>query len=232
MELGMKKRQSIPITIGVAVIVVAAVLIGVAMFVVDQGEETGHLFNELRSKASGDRGSNNIFRGNDVELRGHWLGMDVANVDSASAARLGLGDIDSGAVIVDVDPRDGSRALSAGLQSGDIIAGVEHKPVRDIGDLYAMRGKIPPDSPIMIDVLRHNQLVTLVVPPLQRDFGVQAAMGGPQLYCPRDGVLVPAGSVQGAATCPRCNGPLHMYHSGVGGGRGPGNGGGMRGGVR
>lgn len=217
----MSTTKSISITVGVVLVAVAAILAGAAMFLVDQGEETSHLYQELRGKKSKNKSSGSQFpgqwietAGNGVELRGHWLGMSVTNLDSPSAQRLGLVGLENGAAVVGVDPADGRRAMDAGIQTGDVLVGVDGKPVKNLADLYDLSGTLPADAPLLLDVARHGQVVTLVVPPAERDPGVQAGFG-PQFYCPRDGILVPAQSVRGAATCPRCNGPLHLYHAGA-----------------
>lgn len=211
----MSTTKSISITIGVALVAVAAILAGAAMFLVDQGEETSHLYQELRGKSSKSQSQNQWMEtaGNGVELRGHWLGMSITNLDSPSAQRLGLMGLENGAAVVGVDAGEGQRAAAAGIHAGDVLVGVDGKPVKNLADLYDLSGKLPADSPLLVDVARHGQVVTLVVPPAERNAGVQAGFG-PQFYCPRDGILVPAQSVSGAATCPRCGGPLHLYHAG------------------
>jgi hypothetical protein len=42
--------------------------------------------------------------------------------------------------------------------------------------------------------------------------GIPAAAGTQQnFYCPRDGTVLPRGSVRSPFLCPRCRGPLHLY---------------------
>ncbi len=222
----MTSKKSITVIVGVVVVAVAGLLAVAAMFLVDQGEETAHLYNELR----GQRPRNDFVRtaGNSVELRGQWMGMSMANLDAISAQQLGLAEVEQGAAVVAVDAASGARASEAGIQVGDVVVGVDGQPVRNLADLYQRSAKLAADAPVMVDVQRQGQIVTLVVAPPQPDFGVQAALGQ-QYYCPRDGILIPPGpNGRVPATCPRCNGPLHRYQRGAGFGRGYGPGYGAR----
>jgi S1-C subfamily serine protease len=212
--------------IGVGLAITAAVVIVTAMFAVDQGEEMLHLYQDFQT-AQGNGGAagglSAIETG--MEIHGHWRGMSLTDVTSPTAAALGAGNLEEGLMVAHLTPR-GEAARLAGIQRGDVILGIDQKPVENLAGLQRAAQNVTPGAPVLVDVLRDGQPVTLVLPPEQPQ-ALPAAFAGPQFYCPRDGVIVPGGG-QGRA-CPRCNGPLHLYRPGRGRGRGAGPGYGMGG---
>ncbi len=212
----MSWRKSLPI-VAVVLAVAGAALVGAAMFVADQHEEIAHAYDELRALKNAKDARQNKRpdeQGDGMVLWGHWNGLAFAAIDSPSMAAPGFGHLDKGAAIVAIDPQKGQRARRAGLQIGDVVVAVDQKPINGLADLYARSYQLPPGTPVMFDVQRQGQLVTLVLEPQMLQVA-GPAFGGPQLYCPRDGVLVPAAQRGAGATCPICKGPLHVYDPNV-----------------
>jgi len=197
--------------IGVLLVGAAALLVGAAMFLADQHEEVGELFGAYQKAKAGKNGKGSSGEG--MEIRGHWQGLAVAGLDSPTAQSMGLGQVDKGVAVVGIDPQQGGRARQAGVQVGDVVVGVDQKPVRNLPDAMVKSFDVKPGTPIMLDVQRQGQLITLVLPPAPTP---AAAMSGPQLYCPRDGVLVPAAQAGPGTTCPICGGALHIYDARAG----------------
>lgn len=199
--------------VAVVLAVAGAGLVCAAMFVADQHEEFAHAYDELRAmKAAKDaQKTKRPGEGGDgMVLWGHWNGLALAAVDSPTAAALGLTGQEKGAAIVALDPQNGNRARRAGLQVGDVIVALDQKPVKGLADLYARSHQVPRGTSVLFDVRRQGQTITLVMEPQPSQIA-GPAWGGPQLYCPRDGVLVPAAQRGAGTTCPICDGPLHVY---------------------
>ena len=91
-----------------------------------------------------------------------YLGVQVVPVDAAARQRYNLSR-DSGAVIVSVEPD--SAAEQAGLTVGDLIAGVDGKPVNRVQDLTADLAGHHPGDRISLRVFsgqrQHTVQVTL-----------------------------------------------------------------------
>jgi len=91
--------------------------------------------------------------------RNSLAGVSVQNLDSDTASQLGLPANSSGVVVTKVDPS--SAAADAGLQRGDVIQQVNHKPVRNTADFdRAVSGS--KDNTLLL-VNRHGSTMFLAV---------------------------------------------------------------------
>lgn len=213
----MNLSRSIPLTIGIVLSLVAVIVIAGAMFAVDQGEEMLHLYKDYqasqRPKNRGPLGASPT----DMELRGSWMGLSVAEVGGPTAAALGVPpQQEHGLVIAGFAPEKAQLLQQVGLRPGDVITGVDGQPIKNLANLHRQSHVMMPGTPVMLDVQRQGQVVTLVLPAQQPAPAMQAALAGPQYYCPRDGLLVPgAAQPGGTGLCPRCSGPLHLYNPGA-----------------
>jgi hypothetical protein len=218
----MRWKTTIPVGVGVVLAVVAVAVVGAAMLLTDKGEEMIHLYGDYRAAKAGKQTDS-------MELFGKWRGMSLAAVNGQTAANLGVRG-ESGVVVAGVGP----FCQQVGLRAGDVITGVDNQPVRDLAGLYNATKKASPAAPTVLEVNRQGQTVALVLPPagqaamgpgagmgtrpeLEANWGagVPAAFNGQNFYCPRDGTVLPRGSVGSPFLCPRCQGPLHLYPPGV-----------------
>ena len=226
--------KNIVAAIGILLFIVAAGVIGVAMYLVDQ-DAIGLDMDYCRalggqkssSKSSKSSKLHHVAMRNDMELRGHWNGMAMAPLSSKSAVELGLSGAKDGAALVYIDPNTGARARQSGLQVGDVIVGIDGKHVDSLAELHAATKKTQAGTPTLVDVQRNGQSMTFVIPGQMQTIGfgvgVAPAMGmgmgmgmgmqvaaGPQFVCPQDGTLVPAAQAQATGqVCPLCRGRLH-----------------------
>ncbi len=83
------------------------------------------------------------------------LGLQVTDLSSEKAQQFGLDEDETGVLVIDVEP--GSRADEAGVKVGDIIKGVNLKPVRDLKDYEAFIAKANKKDPINLLVRSRNQ---------------------------------------------------------------------------
>ena len=212
-------KSSVPLGVGIFLSVIAVLVVGSAMFLTDKGEEMVHLYKDYR-KASGPSAP--------MELQGKWQDLTLVPLGGPTARALGVGDLDRGVVVADVP--EGSRGRQAGLLPGDTVVGVDNQPVRDLSDLYSVSQAKAWSDPLLLDVRRQGQVMTVFLPGPQGPPGValpeveaqagwpspapgiQAGWGGQQYYCPQHGMVMPAGSPGVGYACPHCRGPLHLYH--------------------
>lgn len=82
------------------------------------------------------------------------LGIEVANVSPDMAQQLKLKST-SGAVVTNVQP--GSPADDGGLQPGDVIKSINHKPVNSATDLQTETRNLKPGSTVLLNVVRQGQ---------------------------------------------------------------------------
>ncbi|MCP4678531.1 MAG: PDZ domain-containing protein [Deltaproteobacteria bacterium] len=173
-----------------------------------------------------------------MELRGNWLGIKLASLNSPTARRFGIPTNAHGVMVVEISERAGLRARQAGVLSGDVITAVDKNNVRDIADLYEVSRKLDVAAAILLDVQRWGQDMTLVLPaayammppattppsaaaappaqmaaPGPRPGAPQPAAwmpgrAGGQFYCPTDKLIYSQAAVQPRYRCLRCNSPL------------------------
>jgi S1-C subfamily serine protease len=99
-----------------------------------------------------------------MELRGHWLGMRLSGADSTSARQLGIPPSVKGVVIAEVAPGMDSRALQAGLMSGDVVIRIDGREVTNLSELYTLSTKLDIARPLALDILRRGQPLSLLIP--------------------------------------------------------------------
>lgn len=100
-----------------------------------------------------------------MELRGHWLGMRLAGTDSASARQLGIPPSVKGVVVAEIGQGLDSRALQSGLVPGDVMIRIDGRDVESLSDLYTLSTKLDIARPLVLDILRRGQPLSLLIPP-------------------------------------------------------------------
>ena len=98
-------------------------------------------------------------RGDGVVSRG-WLGVSVQTITPEIAESLQL-DKPKGALVADVS--EASPALSGGIERGDVILGVEGKPVDAMRDLPRLISAIKAGDIAKIEILRGGKTITKAV---------------------------------------------------------------------
>ena len=89
-----------------------------------------------------------------------WLGVEIQPVTSGIADSLGLKKPE-GAIVDSVE--SGSPAAKAGVETGDVIADVNGKAVKNARALARMIATLAPDSAVKLDIVRHGKNETLSV---------------------------------------------------------------------
>jgi serine protease Do len=92
------------------------------------------------------------------EIRRGWLGVRLANLNSAAAERAGYRG-DSGAVVTRVTP-DGPAA-TAGLRPGDIVLKFNNRDVTDSRSLTRMVGEAQVGTSAPLEIVRDGRRMTL-----------------------------------------------------------------------
>lgn len=82
------------------------------------------------------------------------LGMRVDEISPMLRSELGIGD-KTGVVVLGVDP--GSPSDGAGVQAGDLIKEINHKPIKNLKDYNDAAAKISKDNPILLLMKRGRQ---------------------------------------------------------------------------
>jgi len=129
-----------------------------------------------------------------------WLGVQIQPVTAEIADSLGLKKAEG--ALVD-NAQDGSPAAKAGVQSGDVITGVNGAAVKNARDLARTIATLPPNSTAKLDILRNGQSQTVSVT-LGTLPNEQRADAGQQMQAPPHGVphlglsVAPSASVAGA----------------------------------
>jgi len=112
------------------------------------------------------------------EIRRGWLGVRLANLDSAAAQRAGYRG-ETGAVVTRVTP-DGPAA-AAGLRPGDIVLKFGTRDVTDSRALTRMVGEAQVGSQVPLEIVRDGRRMT-VTAEIERleegDGGARVAEGG------------------------------------------------------
>lgn len=89
-----------------------------------------------------------------------WLGVEVASVTPDLAASLGLPST-AGAIIGSV--ATGSPAERAGIRPGDVLIGVDDRPVRDLSGALTAITSLPPGKTVAVRVIRSGKEAGLSV---------------------------------------------------------------------
>jgi len=129
-----------------------------------------------------------------------WLGVQVQPVTADIADSLGMKQ--ARGAMVD-NPQDGSPAVKAGIEAGDVITAVNGEQVKDSRDLARNISMMAPGSSVKLDILHKGETKTLTLAlgemPNDRqasadDTSPKAAAGTPHLGLR----LAPASEVEGA----------------------------------
>ena len=89
-----------------------------------------------------------------------WLGVQIQPVTASIAEALGLKKA-QGAIVDEVTSN--SPAAKAGLESGDVVTGVNGASIKDARELTRTIGASAPNSTVKLDVLRNGQAKTLEI---------------------------------------------------------------------
>ncbi|MEQ1619464.1 MAG: trypsin-like peptidase domain-containing protein [Terricaulis sp.] len=114
------------------------------------------------------------------ETRRGWLGVRLANLDDAAAARLGL-EAGAGALVTRVT--SSGPADAAGLRQGDIVLSFNGRDIRDSRALTRMIGEAAIDASVGIDILRDGRRIALsatIQRLVEADTGARAVARGPE----------------------------------------------------
>jgi serine protease Do len=94
-------------------------------------------------------------------VRRGFLGVNIENLDFRAQQAFGLPSGQGGALVVQVN--DGTPGADAGLQHGDVILGVDGRPVGTTRDLIDYVSDRAPGSQVKLSVLRDGKRVERVV---------------------------------------------------------------------
>src|SRR5689334_8993226 len=83
-----------------------------------------------------------------------WIGVQIQPVTSDIADSLGMKKAE-GALVA--EPQANGPASKAGIQSGDVITGVNGTPVKDAKELARTIGGLPPGTAVKLNVLQKGQ---------------------------------------------------------------------------
>jgi serine protease Do/serine protease DegQ len=92
------------------------------------------------------------------EVRRGQLGVQILDVTPQLAEASGL-DVTEGALVSQVVP--GSPAEKAGIQTGDVVVGVNGTPVRGAAELRNKIGLLPIDEPVRLEIKRDGKTRTI-----------------------------------------------------------------------
>jgi serine protease Do len=118
------------------------------------------------------------------ELQPLWLGMRLQTIDPETAAREGFA-ASRGVLVERVD--EGSPAGRAGVAAGDLIVGIDQRPVAAREDLSTAYYSVAPGTPLLLELRRGKETVKFAVaairPPqglglklLERAVGIRVAV--------------------------------------------------------
>lgn len=89
-----------------------------------------------------------------------YMGIGINDVNPENSKFFNLAKSE-GAVVTQVEAD--SPAAKAGLKNGDVITGLDGKPVTNAGELQVEVGQRPPDSTIHLDIVRDGKTETIPV---------------------------------------------------------------------
>jgi serine protease Do len=129
-----------------------------------------------------------------------WIGVQIQPVTASIASSLGLKKAEG--ALVD-EPQSGSPAAKAGIQSGDVIVGVNGTPVKDARDLARTIGAMAPNASVKLDVMRNGEAKTIALTlgelPNEQQAKADEGAAQPTRGVPHLGLSVaPASEVSGA----------------------------------
>ena len=112
----------------------------------------------------------------DKTVKRGWLGVQIQNVDDATAKAMGLSET-TGALVGEVFP--GEPADKAGMKPGDIIIAVNGETVVDNSDLLRKVAALKPGTEVPVKVWRDGKELTFNLTLGARDSGLSAQGGAP-----------------------------------------------------
>lgn len=121
-----------------------------------------------------------------------WLGVSIQPLGPDLRQALGLGDTE-GALIADVIPK--SPADAAGLKRGDVVIGMDGKPISEPGQLSRTIATLPPDSTARLRIVRDGKERTLEVKIGTQPEDIVRGRGGSPAEGEDEGGKVSAGSL-------------------------------------
>jgi S1-C subfamily serine protease len=98
-----------------------------------------------------------------MQLTGAWLGMRLDATDSPIARELGVPPVVKGVVVTQLLATPGARAALAGLAQGDVLTGIDGKPIGNLAELYALSTSLDTTKDLKVDVLRQGRTAQLVL---------------------------------------------------------------------
>jgi serine protease Do len=95
---------------------------------------------------------------NESNVQHAKLGLAVQNVDPETSKQMNLSN-PGGALVTDV--QSGSPADEGGVEPGDVIRGINHKPVNNVSDLQAVAKDLKNGTTVLLNVIRKGQSLFL-----------------------------------------------------------------------
>jgi Do/DeqQ family serine protease len=105
------------------------------------------------------------------EVRRGQLGVQILDVTPQIAEASGL-DVSEGALVSQVVP--GSPAEEAGIETGDVVVGVNGTPVRGASELRNKIGLLPLDEPVRLEIKREGRTRTVTAKLAAKDVATGA----------------------------------------------------------
>jgi serine protease Do len=107
-----------------------------------------------------------------------YLGAELGSVTQEMAPHLGLKAGEEGAYIASVTPN--GPGAKAGLQSGDVVTGIDGRSIHDSDDLTMSVISHSPGSSVTLDIVRNGQPMKLNVTLGTRPTGIDWDQNGPR----------------------------------------------------
>jgi serine protease Do len=90
------------------------------------------------------------------------LGIEVSNIEGSPAKHFGYADGMPGVIITNVIPN--SRCDQAGLEPGDVIAGINRQKIKNLKHYNELMGQFEKSDKVLLQVIRGNQYSYVVIP--------------------------------------------------------------------
>lgn len=162
---------------GIILIGLSAALVAFAVYTceLDELQGTRDLSDGLRDLIRMERRRGPLPGLPAMQVQGSWAGMTLRSAAASTAAAPGGGATSAaagnGVLVAWIDPDEGEPAQRAGIRPGDTIVGVDEQRIGGLADMRAASRKARSGQPLLIQILRQGQRLTMVmpfaVPPLQ-----------------------------------------------------------------
>jgi hypothetical protein len=157
-----------PALLIILVLLGGGIIVGALVF----GDDRGEFFDRFTEKRATVQ---------PMEVRGDWLGMSLADLSSPTAQRRAAFPPSlKGVMVTEISESLGWRPRQAGVMNGDVISAVNKQKVGDINEFYDVTRKVDIADAIYLDVNRWAQVVTLVIPAINRPVAAPMGAGMPQ----------------------------------------------------